>query len=74
MADYNKIHAALNHHFIAWHKADDRIGGDWVCMCGKRFGFSDSAVSHQAAMVVKALNPPISEADRWDELKHSRSE
>jgi hypothetical protein len=41
----------LAEHFVMWHDADGRVGGEWRCACGTKFGFSDSAIDHQAAAI-----------------------
>lgn len=74
MADYHKVRGALDAHFLTWSDIEGRIGGEWRCTCGRKFGFSGTAVSHQAAMVTKALNPPISEAEWHQEWLASRND
>lgn len=44
-------------HFVMWEQRGEDSGpdGEWVCACGKRFGFSDSAIEHRAAEQAKTL-------------------
>lgn len=51
------IRAALDAHFITRHDYDapDKPPGEWICSCGKKFGFSESVVDHLAAEVRAAV-------------------
>lgn len=54
----------LAEHFVMWNEVASRApSGDWVCHCGLKFGFSDSAIAHVAAKVAEALAGPTPEGD-----------
>jgi hypothetical protein len=51
----------LAKHFVMWHWTTDRDEsdgdvppGEWRCSCGLKFGFSDTAIKHQAEEIRKA--------------------
>ena len=43
------------HHWIRKPEESPLPIGEWRCSCKKKFGFSDSAIKHQAEEIVKAL-------------------
>lgn len=51
------IHSVLSVHFVMWHDMEGPPGGEWRCQCGLKFGFSDSAIAHQAEMVAALAHP-----------------
>lgn len=53
----DKARAALSEHFVMWHWTEPERSGEWRCQCGKKFGFSASAIEHQAAAVIEASLP-----------------
>lgn len=53
-ADTTGLRETLAAHFIMWHDVDGRIGGEWRCACGLKFGFSDTAIDHIAHQVEQA--------------------
>lgn len=58
------IEDVLAAHFIMWHDFDDtgRPKGEWVCQCGAKFGFSDSAIAHVADAIRAHLAEHTDEA------------
>lgn len=46
----------LSKHFVMHHDVEGRIGGEWRCACGLKFGFSDSAIDHQASAIDETIN------------------
>lgn len=49
------VREVLASHFIMWHeRPEGRPLGEWVCDCGKKFGFSDSAIDHQTEALIAA--------------------
>lgn len=64
-----RLGRVLSEHFVMWHEFDARDGllppGEWRCSCVTKFGFSDSAIRHQAQHLA-------AEVDAW--LRESRPE
>lgn len=50
----------LAEHFVMWHEIGTRAmpSGEWRCSCGKKFGFSDTAIEHQAAEIAREQVTP----------------
>lgn len=51
-AGLSEVRETLAEHFVMWHDVEGRAGGEWRCACGKKFGFSDTAIDHVAEQVV----------------------
>lgn len=47
----------LSEHFVMWTELDgtDTPPGEWRCQCGAKFGFSDTAIAHQAERIASEL-------------------
>jgi hypothetical protein len=52
------IDETLGEHFVMWHALDpgeNGPDGEWRCMCGLKFGFSATAITHQRDSLLAAL-------------------
>ena len=54
-----RVREALADHFVMWRNHGARLGpsGEWFCACGKKFGFSDTAIDHIAVQVTRVTPP-----------------
>jgi hypothetical protein len=60
LATRDTLRAVLADHFVMWHDFEDPtpIRGEWRCACGLKFGFSDSAIDHQADALAGVVRDP----------------
>lgn len=78
MADVAAVDIAardvLAAHFVMWHEMPDAAPfGEWRCACGAKFGFSDSAIDHQAAEVSAWLTSKLAAAETVDAVAKALS-
>lgn len=61
-AEREGLAEVLREHFVMWHDLPKPLSttlptppGEWRCQCGLKFGFSDSAIDHQADALADLL-------------------
>lgn len=71
-AENDRIRKVVADHFVMWQEGTKPRGltpGAWVCACGLRFGFSDTAIDHVTEKIKEAGR--FAEADKgrlWEGL------